>query len=913
MGAVAARRTNLPSALTSFVGRGAELATVKRLITDSRLVTLTGVGGIGKTRLALEAAAQVLVDFTDGVWWVELAPVSDAEFVAEVVLGALGLGPQSGRPSTASLALALAGKEMLLVLDNCEHVIEGCARLAETLLMECARLRILATSRELLGLTGEKAWRVPSMPTPDADRSIVVDELQRVEIVQLLVQRVDAARPGFRLTEETAPAAARICARLDGIPLAVELAAARTRTMSLSEIDGHLDDRFQFLTSGSRTALPRQRTLEATLDWSHDLLTDSERRLFRRLSVFRGGFTLDSARVVSASRGGAGEERAFVTTLSGLVDKSLVIRVEAAAESTRYTMLETIREYAAARSKLAGEAKLTHGRHAAWFCRLGDEVQRGLRSSHQGDWFARIDEDLDNLRACLEWTLQHSPRRTLQLAVALERYWIANNRGDGRYWLDRALDASSGRDDLRASGLFVASLLATFQGDIDEGWRRGSECLALARELGSDLFIGQACSALAIAKGLGRTGEWQSELRRLLEEGEPHIRAANNVSALQRFLNNRAFQLHIAGWSAEARPIAEEALTLSRTLGDAFALHITAATVAEIAFALGDTQIAVERWREILTVAAEIHSHYGAQEALFNLANVELQAGEPLRCLRLLAGATELQKRMSVFDANVSPQSQELRNQARAAAEQQVGGERADAAWREGSAMSFDELIRAGLGERIATRRPDAAPVVVADPEPGDSRNVFMREGDFWTLGFEGAVVRLKDSKGLQDIARLLAVPQHEVAAVDLAAGGSAAAGRSRAASRDAGDGFAVEADAGPMVDMAARQQYRERLAELEEEINDAEASNDPERATRARDERSFLIAELRAAVGFGGRERRVLDPGERARKAVTGRIRDAIGHIETAHPAMGHHLRRSVRTGTFCVYEPPAPTRWEL
>ena len=903
-------RSNLPLALTSFVGRRAELESVKQLLAGSRLVTLTGAGGIGKTRLALEVAAEVADDHRDGAWLVELAPLTNPEMVPWVVLRSLGLGERPGSIAMDSLADSLAPLEMLLVLDNCEHLVEACAHLVDALLRRCPRLHVLATSREVLRLTGETSWRVPSMKTLSAAHPASLETLQQLETVQLFFQRAEAARPGFRLTEENAQSLGRICHRLDGIPLAIELAAARTRSMSVATIDGHLGRRFQLLTAGSRASLPRQRTLEATLDWSHGLLTGEESRLFRRLSVFRGGFTLDAAEAVCADVESESNGDAIMELLSSLVDKSLVNSGEAADQTSRYLLLETIREYADARLQDAGETQSLRQRHAEYFCSVGGQAAQGLRSPAQAMWFARIEDDLDNLDECLEWALARRPREALQLAVALERYWVSDARADGRRWLARCLAAAAEPDVLRAYGLYVASQLASFQGAFEEGRELGQECLALAREVRSDLFIGQALSALAMNRAMERAPGWEIEHGPLYEEGEPYIRAANDLEALRRFLNNRGFCLHMAGESAAARPMVEESLAVARQLGDLWGLHITLGSLAEIELALGETQSAVGHMREELELAGRIRSRSGTADALSNLASIALESNDPVRCLRLLAGATELEKQLSPVDTNVSPQSLRLRAEAREAARRQVGDEIADEAWHEGVTMAFDDLVRYGLGDRSEPEVPTATslPDLVATSR-GDA-NVFVREGAFWTLCFAGRVVRLKDSKGLRDISRLLATTGREVAAVDLAGSMSAAPARMPGA---AVAGLRLEADAGPILDMEAREQYRERLRDLEEEIIDGEAANDPERVAQARRERDFLLAELSAAVGLGGQDRHALDPAERARKAVTQRIRGAISHIAAEHAELGDHLRRSIRTGAFCVYDPPQQVAWRL
>src|SRR5918998_3407526 len=341
---------NLPLELSSFVGREKGLAEVERLLEHNRLLTLTGSGGCGKTRLALAVASELVEEFEDGVWLVELAPLVDPSLVPRAVASTLGVREQPGRSPTETLSDYLGSKKVLLVLDNCEHLIEACAELAEALLHSCPELRALATSREALGIAGEVAWPVPSLSLPDLRRLPDIESLPQYESARLFLERTAAVNPTFTLTEQNAGAVAQVCYRLDGIPLAIELAAARAKVLSVEQISERLDDSFRLLAAGSRTAMPRHRTLHATMDWSHELLSREERVLFRRLSMFAGGFTLEAAESVCA--GEELERDEVLELLSYLVDKSLVIMREVGGE-TRFRLLETVRQYG--REKL-GEA-----------------------------------------------------------------------------------------------------------------------------------------------------------------------------------------------------------------------------------------------------------------------------------------------------------------------------------------------------------------------------------------------------------------------------------------------------------------------------------------------------------------------------------------------------------------------------
>src|SRR5918998_1234587 len=363
---------NLPLELSSFVGREKELVEIERLLEDSRLLTLTGSGGCGKTRLALAVAGEVVEDFEDGVWLVDLASLADPALVPQAVASPLGVREQPGRSLIETLSDYLGSKKVLLILDNCEHLIGACAELAEALLHSCPNLRVLATSREALGITGEVAWPVPSLSLPDLRRLPEVESLARYEAARLFLERTAAVNPTFALTEQNAVAVDQICYRLDGIPLAIELAAARAKVLSVEQIAERLDDSFGLLSAGGRTAMPRHRTLHATMDWSHELLPDEERALFRRLSVFAGGFLLGAAESVCA--GEELERGEVLELLSHLVDKSLVVAREVSGEA-RYRLLETVRQYAREKLSESDEAELLRERHAGFYLALAEEAE----------------------------------------------------------------------------------------------------------------------------------------------------------------------------------------------------------------------------------------------------------------------------------------------------------------------------------------------------------------------------------------------------------------------------------------------------------------------------------------------------------------------------------------------------------
>jgi predicted ATPase/DNA-binding SARP family transcriptional activator len=683
---------NLPVELTSFVGRERELEELKLVLAANRLVTLTGAGGVGKTRLAVELARQTVGQYRDGAWLVDLAPLADGGLVPDVVLAALGLGVQQGGTPTSALISCLAGREMLCVLDNCEHVLSACAQLADALLRSCPHLRILATSRELLAISGETVWRVPSMAIPDSTRLPNVEDLRHFETVQLFVQRANAFRSGFQLTIENAGAVASICQRLDGIPLAIELAAARVRTMPVDAIDERINDRFHLLTGGSRVSPPRQRTLQATLDWSHDLLDADEQRLFRRLAVFRGGFTLEAVERICT----VDATDRVMDELSSLIDKSLVIFDEGPDQPGRFSLLETVREYAHQHLERVGDIEQTVGRHAWYYLAFGYAMHDLLRGPEQTTWFRRLEEEVDNLRACFEWALEHDTQPALQLTLALERYWIICRRGEGHDWLVRSLTAVPEPSELRAHALYDAAFWATFRGSFEEARRFANECLTLARDLGNSLYRGQALCALAFVESWERRKGWRARSVLLFQQAEPLVRESADPEALARLLNNYGYALYQSGEREGAMEKLQEAVALAQQLRDTWLGAAFHGSLADVELARGDRDAAEASWRYQLEMAAQIGGLASAREALTGLARLALADRQLARCLRLLAAADEYFRRTgSVVD---SPDP-DLVREAREKAQELLGAEASDLAWREGARMSLTQAVTFGLGE----------------------------------------------------------------------------------------------------------------------------------------------------------------------------------------------------------------------
>jgi predicted ATPase/DNA-binding SARP family transcriptional activator len=568
-------RTNLPRALTPFIGRAQLVADLAERFTrvGERLITLTGSGGMGKTRLALEVAKVVQLHYPHGVWFIDLAPLSDPLLVPQAVAATLEARRQPDRPVLNVLIDHVRDKHLLLVLDNCEHLIDACAQLADQLLQHCPQLHVLATSREALGIQGESSVRVPSLSLPPIEQP-APEVLARSEAVQLFLDRARAALPDFELTATNASAIMQICRRLDGIALAIELAASRVKLLTVEQIAARLDDAFHLLTGGSRTALPRQQTLIATIDWSYNLLTDHERVLLRRLAVFAGGWTLEAAEAIGA--GDDLERYEILDLLTQLVNKSLVVVEQTQLEEARfcearYHLLDTIRQYA--REKFAREERAANDdnaavrqRHVLFFLQLAERAEPELQRSDQAAWFNRLDVEYDNLRAALDWACLTNDEAGLQLGRALRQYWGVRYWSEGRQWLTRilALPVAQPRTTARASVLNGAAYLAHMQGDAASAERLYEESTALWREAG-DISEGLMHALRVYGNSIHYTHD-KARGRALIEESLALARAAGNQAEMAWSLFDLGQITRAEGQPAAARTLFEESLALHRAV-----------------------------------------------------------------------------------------------------------------------------------------------------------------------------------------------------------------------------------------------------------------------------------------------------------------------------------------------------------
>jgi predicted ATPase len=644
-----ARRTNLPTALTSFVGRDADVVKVREWLGDYRLTTLIGPGGAGKTRLAVEASRTLLDQMPDGVWLVELDRVTDPADLPAAVLAALGLREQSlmGGPGDPvdRLTAALRDRAALLVLDNCEHVITAAASLADRVLADCPRLRILATSREPLNINGESVWPVEPLALPAEDVKLGVAELMSYDAVRLLVDRVRAVRPGFSVTDDDVPAVSAICRALDGIPLAIELAAARLRTMTVVQLASRLDDRFRLLTGGNRTAMTRHQTLRAVVDWSWELLSEAERALLRRVTVFAGGVTVEAAERVCAGRPVQTSE--VLDLLTALADKSLLM-AEGDDEAPRYRMLETIRAYGSERLDEAGERDAMRNAYARFFVELAETAEPHLRRAEQLEWGRRLEAEHDNLHAAMRSAVALGDA---QLAVRMVNaagwyWWFSGHKAEGIQLATEALEVPGEVDAAtRATGAAMIAYFTTAGlGDLGqaEPWIR--EAQRLTKELADPGPL----LRLAVAVFTGVQDEWgrgtsaMKAMEPLLADDDPWVRAQSRLTRT-RMLGDEERESDI-----------EKALDEFRSIGERWGISFALATLGDLAARRGDLPLAVDYCRQ----AAQVLTEMGAREDLVFLRAKEAQLhwllGNPARAAAAMVQAERDAEHVAWADAHAA-------------------------------------------------------------------------------------------------------------------------------------------------------------------------------------------------------------------------------------------------------------------
>jgi len=687
-----ARPNNLPAQTTPFIGRADAIREVKKKLAnaDVRLLTLTGVGGTGKTRLALQAAADLADEYEQGVFFVALAVLSDPALVVPAIAQAFDVREAPGRRLQEQLEDYLRGKQMLLVLDNFEQVIDAAPRVRE-LLAAAPRLKVLVTSREVLRLSGETDYPVLPLSLPDPQRVPPLAELAENEAVAFFVDRAAAVKPGFTIGSENAPAIAAICHRLDGLPLAIELAAARVRVLPPQRLLAELGRRLRLLTGGARDMPSRQKTLRGAIDWSHELLTSAEQQLFRRLAVFVGGGALEAIEAVCNGEG----ELPIFATLESLVGKSLVRPTEADGDP-RFTMLETIREYAWERLVDAGESEGLRERHRDCFLALVEDAEPKLTGAAQGVWLHRLDMEHENLRASLDWSLaEPGARGGLRLCGALQRFWWTRGHlSEGREWCARIL-AKAGAEERtleRAKVLNGAGLLAYWQGDYPGARVLHEESLAIRQALGDRR--GDASSRHNLAMVAKSEGDY-ARAKALYEESLAIKRELGDRWGMSATLNNLGSLVYEQGDYQASRSLHEESLAIVRALGDRMGVAASLSNLGEIACDQGDYQAASALHREGLEIRRDVGDRRGIAYSLEGLAAVVAGCGDSLRAAALWGAAARLRSEIgSPMAPNDRPGYDRRVAAARAAASDHVAFDRA---WREGGAVTVEQAIDLAL------------------------------------------------------------------------------------------------------------------------------------------------------------------------------------------------------------------------
>jgi predicted ATPase len=679
-------KANLPAEVTSFVGRRHEIAEIKKLFRRRRLVTMTGVAGVGKTRLALRVAAQLRETFSDGVWLVELAALADNTLLPQTVADVLGIQDQSARPELEALSDYLQDKQLLLVLDNCEHLSDACAVLADALLRAAPRLRILATSRQALGATAEQLLEVPALPLPDLIQA--ASPSTRDGAVQLFAERAATASPGFRVDAGNREIVGRICHRLDGIPLAIELAAVRVRALPIHQMLARLDHYFEFLGEGSRISVPRLQALRATIDWSFDLCSNDEQALWAQASVFADGFELDAAEAVCSGDGIARETT--LDLVAGLVNKSILTRMDRGGEA-RFRMPEPLREYGRERLSASDRQTALLARHRDHYGRLVEKAGREWLGPDEVAWFTRLRREHANVRAALEFCLGETgeARAGLEIASALWIYWIiSGSHREGRHWLDKALELDQEPSSARANALWINGWLALQQADVAAGQSMAAESRALAERLGDEYAI-----AHAIRIG-GMAAFYRNDLQRvltLLEEALAHHRAAGNPVGVWIVLVELTVVTATLGDLERAVAFGEECLALSEPR--AHLSRLWALWALGLSWWLtGNRRQARSLIRAGLLSNPRLDNQWGMAHNLEILAWIAQEDGRDEHAARLLGAANRIWRSVGTPPAKLrylAPSHDQCQERARRA----LGDANFTAMFDEGTRLTLEEAI----------------------------------------------------------------------------------------------------------------------------------------------------------------------------------------------------------------------------
>ena len=731
---------NLPAQMTSFIGREKERKEIKQALSAHRLVTLTGSGGAGKSRLSLQIGMECLEQFSDGVWLVELATVTDPALIPQALLSTFRLREDRHRSVSEVLIDYLQARTLLLILDNCEHLIEACAEISETLLQACPTLRILASSREALGLTGEVAYRVPSLRAPSPENLPPLEQLQKADSIRLFVERAATAKPGFTLTDVNAFSLAQICYRLDGIPLAIELAASRVKVLSPDQIAARLDDRFRLLTGGSRTALPRQQTLRAMIDWSYSLLSEQEKKLFRRLAVFVGGWTLEAAEAVCAQENNGVD---VLDLLTRLVDKSLVV-MEETNEGIRYHRLETIRQYSREKFLETEEVEAVRDGHLAYYVQFTELADEKLKSGEQLEWQNRMSAEADNLRAALDWALHRDPESALRIVGAANLFWTAGGySAEGFRWTQKALEQTEpGSSEMpitnerwiiaRAKALCGQTRLYLSLGDNANAKRVAEESVSLYRQtqdrhglafalvvLAYPLeFLGERAEAetalqesysigraeddvYIICRALNRLGHVIVDLYHDLDLAQRYVEESLRLAKEARLRSQEAQAFEILGFIAihrndheAARSHLKESARVYDEIGATFNVILEKSNLAHLERRLRNYAEALEYYRETIAAFRDMGQTGAVAHQLECFGFIALAQDDEERALQLFAASSALRQKSGT---PMTPDEQTYFDEQLESLRQKMDLSKFDLVWSNGHTMKMEQAIELAI------------------------------------------------------------------------------------------------------------------------------------------------------------------------------------------------------------------------
>jgi len=696
------RPGNLPAEATSFIGRRRELAELRKKLTTARLVSLVGPGGVGKTRLAIRIGTDLRRGFRDGAWLVELAEVRDPALIGNAALAALDLRDQAATEPRALLLSYLRDKELLLVVDNCEHLLEAAALLVTDVLRAAPGVRVIATSREPLSVPGEHVLPIPPLELPRAQADESLDQLRQNESVELFAERASAASGGFELTAANRAAVVDLCRRLDGLPLAIELAAVRTRVLSVEQILDRLADRFGLLTGGSRAALPRHQTLRTTIEWSHDLLGSGERALLRRLCVFAGRFTLEDVESVCTSDEVPAAR--VLDVLSSLVDKSLVMRADTPGPAC-YRLHETMREFAALSLREAGEEEAVELGCVEYYVSRSRQSEEGTRY-RLVEWLGWMDLEVDNIRSVLRRCLVHADiSRGMDLMVSLRWYWATRATTEGVRWLDELLATRLGDPEPRARAEYLRGFLAVLLVDPTAAIPALERAAAADREAGRLRPLAPSLSMASIAANMA--GD-RASARRLLDEAQAVTADLDDIPATLALLQARSLGGFFAGDLEAASAASAEGERLSREVGDLYTLKVWLLNLGTVALIAGELAASKPLLAEALRIAYQIDDRVQLAYLLDALGCHAAGSGQTRLAGQLLGAADAVR---SGTGASVMPFLAPLIVQARASAIAVLGASRFEAEFKAGSRLSRDAAVRLALGERgnVAAAAPDSA------------------------------------------------------------------------------------------------------------------------------------------------------------------------------------------------------------